>query len=178
MFAQHCSFPFPSKEKYDDGLITLDKYPFADQQWYQDLVSSDSFPAMVRVQSLRQANVKEVLHFLPGHAVWSYNGGCTSEFLIIRRDLSYERVKLGPNIAAGEVHSVFIGAGEYYAHFNGPEGSAFMTSTISPGINSGADIITPWWKDIVNELGVTIGSDLYDLIRQNGAGKLEANVRV
>lgn len=163
-------------DKYDDGLITADQYPFANEQWYTHFVTSTTFPAVVHVQNLRQAGVEEILHFLPGNAIWSYNGGCTSKFLVIRRDLSYDWLDLGPNITAGEVHSVFIGAGEYYAHFNGPDGSAFMMATISPGINNGTDIIYPWWNDTVDDLGVQGGSALFDLIKDNGAAKSEANV--
>lgn len=148
---------FFTMDSWGNGHIPKAEHPYRDTSWFNTLPEdNEDYPNLTRVQVLRSKGITEDWHYLGSDSVWSYHGGCPSKFAIIHRDtLSYEEIHIGPDIQnAKQQLSVIVRAGDYYAHIGSTMGSAMMDAVISPGMNGGKDIITPYCDEIFIDLGI------------------------
>eukprot|EP00440_Ansanella_granifera_P010636 gb/GFBE01011542.1/.p1 GENE.gb/GFBE01011542.1/~~gb/GFBE01011542.1/.p1 ORF type:complete len:502 (+),score=110.65 gb/GFBE01011542.1/:1-1506(+) len=137
-----------------DNRLGYDKHP------YSELLrsSTDERPFLTRIDVLRTPGVTEALHYIAGDAVWSWQGGCPSTYLVIRRsgdignktgvtDISWHTI--GPDVESGaHTFNLVIRRGDLYAAFNSDECGTYIGVSIAPGLNMPPEIETPIVPDL------------------------------
>lgn len=121
---------------------------------YAELLRSgdDVRPFLTRIDVLRTPGVTEDLHYLAGDAIWSWQGGCSVSYLVIKRSGIFEGKSnvtavswhtIGPDVEVGQTFNLVIRAGDLYAGFNSDECGTYIGVSIAPGLNMPPEIETP-----------------------------------